>query len=70
MFDKKNTLLSFEISLKNQIYYRRATTVKGQSNRNGVYLCWRCTLNGNRIEASDGASHYQELNAIKEESTF
>lgn len=53
----------------NQIYYRRAT-VKGQTNRNGVYLCWRCTSNGNRIEASDGASHYQELNANKEESTF
>lgn len=49
--------------------YRRAS-VKGQSTTNGVYLCWRCTSNGNRIKASDGVSHYQQLNVMKEGNTY
>lgn len=49
--------------------YKRSS-VKEQSTTNGVYLCLRCTSNGNRIEASEGVSHHQQLNVMKEENTY
>lgn len=54
---------------KYKLSYRRSS-VKGQSITNGTYLCLRCTSNGNRIEASEGVSHYQQPNVMKEENTY